>query len=58
MALLKTTARIEFNEGVFPFCISDSRPGPQTVVTGAGFGYVNESEFLFSMDVSSVIGKI
>ncbi|XP_047474757.1 phenoloxidase-activating factor 3-like isoform X2 [Penaeus chinensis] len=43
VALLKTTRRIEFNDGVFPFCISDSRPAPQTTVIGAGFGYVNET---------------
>ncbi|XP_042885541.1 phenoloxidase-activating factor 3-like isoform X2 [Penaeus japonicus] len=43
LALIKTARRIEFNEGVFPFCISDSRPNPQATVTGAGFGYVNET---------------
>lgn len=58
VALLRTARRIEFNEGVFPFCISDSRPSPQTTVIGAGFGYVNESKFLFPVEVSTVIGKV
>lgn len=43
LALLKTTRRIEFNEAVFPYCLSPGRPAPGTTVIASGFGYVNET---------------
>lgn len=43
LALLRTERPIAFNEAVFPFCVPDTRPGPGATLTGAGFGYVNET---------------
>ncbi|XP_071551254.1 CLIP domain-containing serine protease B4-like isoform X2 [Panulirus ornatus] len=41
LAILQTVEVIEFNEVVFPYCLTDQRPPPKTIVTGAGFGFVN-----------------
>ncbi|XP_063876470.1 serine protease 42-like isoform X1 [Scylla paramamosain] len=41
VALIKTVEPMQFNEVVFPFCLSDKAPTPGSSVTGAGFGLVN-----------------
>ncbi|KAK3882486.1 hypothetical protein Pcinc_013129 [Petrolisthes cinctipes] len=41
VALIRTKEEIQFNEIVYPYCISDDRPPPNTKVTGAGFGLIN-----------------
>ncbi|XP_069194437.1 trypsin-1 [Procambarus clarkii] len=43
IALLKTVEKIEFNEFVFPYCVSKERPPHNADVTGSGFGLVNET---------------
>lgn len=43
LALLKTARRIEFNEVVFPYCISRNSPALGATVIASGFGYVNET---------------
>ncbi|KAK8398503.1 hypothetical protein O3P69_003979 [Scylla paramamosain] len=43
LALLKTKTQIQFNEAVFPFCISRTSPAVNTTVTVSGYGYVNDS---------------
>ncbi|MPC36820.1 Serine proteinase stubble [Portunus trituberculatus] len=43
LALLKTKTKIQFNEAVYPFCISRTRPAVNTTVTVSGYGYVNDS---------------
>lgn len=41
VALLQTAVPIEFNEVVYPFCLTTVKPPPNTLVTAAGFGKVN-----------------
>ncbi|KAK8743723.1 hypothetical protein OTU49_001231, partial [Cherax quadricarinatus] len=41
IALLRTVQKIDFNEFVFPYCLTRERPKPKTLVTGAGFGLIN-----------------
>ncbi|XP_063844294.1 chymotrypsinogen B-like [Scylla paramamosain] len=41
VALLKTKTKIQFNDAVFPMCISDEIPAPGTIVIISGFGYYN-----------------
>lgn len=41
VALIQTREKIQFNELVYPFCISENAPAPGSLVTGAGFGFVN-----------------
>ncbi|KAG0728129.1 Phenoloxidase-activating factor 3 [Chionoecetes opilio] len=41
IALLRTRLPIQFNEVVFPYCVSDSPLAPGTVVTASGFGLYN-----------------
>ncbi|XP_063844265.1 CLIP domain-containing serine protease B4-like isoform X1 [Scylla paramamosain] len=41
LALLMTKEKIQFNDIVFPYCISDQPPAPGTLVTIAGFGLFN-----------------
>ncbi|XP_050723555.1 CLIP domain-containing serine protease B4-like [Eriocheir sinensis] len=41
VALIQTVEQIEFNDLVYPYCISENAPAPGTVVTGAGFGLAN-----------------
>lgn len=41
LALLKTKDKIQFNDVVFPYCISDQPPPPGTTVTASGFGLYN-----------------
>ncbi|KAK7080164.1 hypothetical protein SK128_027611 [Halocaridina rubra] len=43
IALIKTVEKIQFNELVYPLCISSVRPPPNMVVTGSGFGFVNNT---------------
>lgn len=43
IALLKTDRKIEFNDAVFPYCVSASPPPAGTEVIVAGFGFVNET---------------
>lgn len=44
IALLKTNRKIQFNDAVFPYCISSSPPAAGTTVIAAGFGFYNESK--------------
>ncbi|MPC51935.1 Serine protease 55 [Portunus trituberculatus] len=41
LALLMTKEKIQFNDIVFPYCISDQPPAPGTQVTISGFGLFN-----------------
>lgn len=41
VALLKTKEKIQFNDVVFPFCISDEVSDPGTIVLISGFGLYN-----------------
>ncbi|XP_063844245.1 serine protease persephone-like isoform X3 [Scylla paramamosain] len=43
IALLKTDRKIEFNEAVFPYCVSPFVPPADTKVIVAGFGFINET---------------
>lgn len=43
IALLKTDRKIEFNDAVFPYCVSPSPPPAGTEVIVAGFGFINET---------------
>ncbi|XP_042241809.1 phenoloxidase-activating factor 3-like isoform X2 [Homarus americanus] len=43
IALLETVDKIIFNELVFPYCVSDKRPTPNSTVTGSGFGLINQT---------------
>ncbi|XP_068222344.1 CLIP domain-containing serine protease B4-like [Palaemon carinicauda] len=43
IALIKTARDIEFNEVVYPFCLTPERPPPNAVVSASGFGKVNET---------------
>ncbi|XP_045128788.1 phenoloxidase-activating factor 3-like isoform X2 [Portunus trituberculatus] len=43
IALLKTDRKIEFNDAVFPYCVSSSPPPVGTEVIVAGFGFINET---------------
>lgn len=44
VALIQTVLKVEFNNVVFPFCLSDARPSPKDLVTGSGFGFVNNTD--------------
>ena len=55
LALLMTVHKIEFNEAVYPYCISRTPPTPGTTVIGSGYGYVNESEFILTCSVTEYL---
>ncbi|XP_068206511.1 mite allergen Der p 3-like [Palaemon carinicauda] len=43
IALIETVDKVQFNDVVYPFCLSDTRPADDTTVTGSGFGFANNT---------------
>ncbi|XP_066943999.1 trypsin-1-like isoform X2 [Macrobrachium rosenbergii] len=43
IAIIETVDKMQFNEVVFPLCLSDRRPAVGSIATGSGFGLVNQT---------------
>ncbi|XP_068206551.1 trypsin-1-like [Palaemon carinicauda] len=43
IAIIETVEKMQFNELVYPHCISNRRPAVNSLATGSGFGFVNQT---------------
>ncbi|XP_064094259.1 phenoloxidase-activating factor 1-like isoform X2 [Macrobrachium nipponense] len=43
IAIIETVDKMQFNDVVFPLCLSDRRPSVGSIATGSGFGLVNQT---------------
>ncbi|XP_064094323.1 CLIP domain-containing serine protease B15-like [Macrobrachium nipponense] len=43
LALIETVDNVQFNDVVYPFCLSGTRPANDATVTGSGFGFTNNT---------------